>query len=221
MKKIYTLPKEKYIHLFPSDQYFSSDFTSDVKVIAFQAGEWLIEEGINSNYLYYIIEGKAKIFVTYQNGKVSLLNLIGVHDFIGEMELLHEDFYSKAVQALTDMTVFALPIQLCKPRLLEDVKFLREIAIFISKKAMNVSAKYTLSLAFPLENRLAEFILQTANNGIYKEKHVIVADYLGVSYRHLLYTLAQFVENEILSKKGRLYVIENEIKLVELANKLK
>lgn len=218
---MHILSKSQYLHLFPFERFFSFDPTPYIEVFSFKAGEWLIEEGMSSHYLFYVHEGKAKIFVTHQNGKVSLLSLVEPGDLLGEMELLHETYQSKAVQATTDVLAFALPFQSCRELLLADAKFLKEMAMFISKKASIVSSKYIHTLAFPLENRLAEFILQTAHNGIYKEKHVIVADYLGVSYRHLLYTLAQFVELGLLRKDGRAYHIADEKKLQALANTMK
>ena len=215
---VHVLPKSEYIQLLPADRLFSVNIMPHIEVFSYRAGEWLIEEGMSSDYLFYIHAGKAKIYVTHQNGKTSLLNFIEEDDILGDMELLHEGYYSKAVQAITDMIVFAIPFSTCREPLLEDAKFLKQLAIFLSNKATKMSAKYTYRFAFPLENRLAEFILETANNNIYKEKHVLVADYLGVSYRHLLFTLAQFCDDGLLEKSGRQYVITNKSKLQQLAN---
>ena len=35
----------------------------------------LLKKETRPDYLFYVIEGKAKIYVTHQNGKTSLLNL--------------------------------------------------------------------------------------------------------------------------------------------------
>lgn len=83
-----------------------------------------------------------------------------------------------------------------------------------------MASKYSQSLAFPLENRLADFILQTAYKGVYKEKHVTVCDYLGVSYRHLLHVLTQFCQKGYLQKEGRGYQIKQYDSLYELAEAL-
>jgi len=218
---MHVLTKSEYIGKFPFNTYFSFPIEQFVEFFLFDSSEWLIEEGMSSDYLFYVIEGKAKIYVTHQNGKVSLLNFVEEGEFIGDMELLHEAFYSKGVQAVTKMTVAAIPFSTCRKPLLEDAKFLKQLAILLSKKANNMSSKYIHRLAFPLENRLAEFILQTADNDAYREKHVLVADYLGVSYRHLLFTLAQFCHDEILEKVGRTYRIVNRQKLEQLAEKMK
>ena len=117
------------------------------------------------------------------------------------MELLHEVYYTKGIQASAKTVCFALPIYRCRAQLLQDAKFLRELAKFLSAKATLMASKYSQSLAFPLENRLADFILQTAYKGVYKEKHVTVCDYLGVSYRHLLHADA-ILPKGYLQKKG-------------------
>ena len=84
-----------------------------------------------------------------------------------------------------------------------------------------MAAKYSQSLAFPLENRLAGFILQTADNDLYKEKHITVCDFLGVSYRHLLHVFSQFCDKKFLQKEGHSYQIIDKAALTELANLLK
>lgn len=213
-KKIY-LEKNSIAHLF---SFPVEDF---IEVREYQRNDWIIQEGRRPDYLFYVIEGKAKIYITHQNGKVSLINFINAKEYIGEMELLHDVYYTKGIQASTKTICFAIPIHYYRKQLLEDTKFLRELSKFLSVKASIMAAKYTQSLAFPLENRLADFILQTADGGIYKEKHVTVCDYLGVSYRHLLHVLTQFCEKGYLEKEGRNYQIKQHQSLHELAEVLK
>ncbi|WP_068621316.1 transcriptional regulator YeiL [Paenibacillus tuaregi] len=213
-KKRLLMEKNSISHLFsiPVEEW--------VEVHEYQRDEWIIREGTRPNFLFYVIEGKAKIYVTHQNGKVSLINFINAHDYIGEMELLNEVYYTKGIQALTKTLCFALPTHRCRALLMEDTKFLRELTKFLSIKATFMATKYSQSLAFPLENRLADFILQTTDEGIYKEKHVTVCDYLGVSYRHLLHVLTQFCDKGYLQKEGRYYQIKQYHSLYELAEVL-
>lgn len=213
-KKRHYLEKNSIAHLF------SFRIEEFVEVREYQRDEWIIQEGMRPDYLYYVIAGKAKIYVTHQNGKVSLINIVKANDYIGEMELLNEVYYTKGIQASTRTVCFALPFYYYRKQLLEDAKFLRELTKFLSLKATHMATKYSQSLAFPLENRLADFILQTADEGIYKEKHVTVCDYLGVSYRHLLYVLAQFCDKGYLQKEGHHYLIKQYTSLYELAKML-
>lgn len=196
---------------------FSFPIEEFIEVHEYSRDEWLIQEGKRPLYLFYVIEGKAKIYVTHQNGKVSLLHFINANDYIGEMELLNEVYYTKGIQASTKTICFAIPFHNCREKLLEDVVFLRELTKFLSMKATKMAAKYSKSLSFPLENRLAEFIIQTSDDGIYKEKHVTVCEFLGVSYRHLMHVIAQFCQKGYLIKEGRSYRIDQYQSLYELA----
>ncbi len=212
--------REQYLQ-YSIARLFSFPVEQMLEVHEYKRDEWIIHEGRRTDYLFYVIEGKAKIYMTHQNGKVSLLNFVHANEFIGEMELLHEVYYTKGIQAATRTVCLALPLNPCRSQLLEDTKFLRELTKVLSLKATFMAEKYSQILAYPLENRLADFILQTADEGLYKEKHVSVCDYLGVSYRHLLHVLAQFCEKGYLQKTGRHYLIKDNQSLYKLADMLK
>ncbi|MFC5735497.1 transcriptional regulator YeiL [Cytobacillus gottheilii] len=211
--------KQFYVENYSIAHLFS--FHVEMEVHEYGRDEWIIQEGMRPHYLFYVLEGKAKIYVTHQNGKVSLINFINENEYIGEMELLNDVYYTKGIQATTKTICFAIPYHRYRNQLLDDNKFLRELTKFLSLKATFMAAKYSQSLAFPLENRLADFILQTADEGLYKEKHVTVCDYLGVSYRHLLHVLTQFCEKQFLQKEGRNYRIIQPQSLHELAGALR
>ncbi|MFC4620429.1 transcriptional regulator YeiL [Camelliibacillus cellulosilyticus] len=210
--------KQRYLERYSIRHLFSFPIDPFIEVHEYQRDEWIIQEGTRPDFLFYVIEGKAKIYVTHQNGKVSLLNFIKAKDYIGEMELLNQIYYTKGIQTSAKTICFAIPIHRCRAKLLEDVTFLRELATFLSVKSTKMAAKYAQSRSFPLENRLADFILQTADGETYKEKHVTVCDFLGVSYRHLLYVLAQFCDKGYLQKEGQHYRILQRNALDELAD---
>lgn len=213
--------RELFLEKYPIAHLFSFPIEEFIEVHEYKRDEWIIQEGMRPDFLFYVIAGKAKIYVTHQNGKVSLINFINANDYIGEMELLNDVYFTKGIQSSTKTICYAVPIQRCRAQLLEDVIFLRELTKFLSVKATRMAAKYSQTLAFPLENRLADFILQTADEELYKEKHVTVSDFLGVSYRHLLYVLAQFCDKGYLQKEGRHYCIQQQKSLNELAEMLK
>jgi CRP/FNR family transcriptional regulator, putaive post-exponential-phase nitrogen-starvation regulator len=213
-KRQHYLDEHSIAHLFS----FSID--ESIQVRKYGRDEWIIEEGTRPDCLFYVIEGKAKIYITHQNGKVSLLNFVNADDFIGEMELINNVYYTKGIQTSTTVVCFALPFHFYRAKIVNDVKFLRELTKFLSLKSTHMAAKYSQRLAFPLENRLADFMMQTAHEGIYKEKHVTVCDFLGISYRHLLYVLAQFCNQGYLQKEGRHYRITNYARLYELSEAL-
>ena len=46
-------------------------------------------------------------------------------------------------------------------------------------------------------------------NRLYREKHTEVSEFLGVTYRHLLYVLADFVKRGFLKKTEQGYYIQD------------
>lgn len=206
-----------YIDKFPIESLFSFPISPFLKVYQFERGDFIFKEGSHPENLYYLVEGKAKLFVTHENGKVSLINFLQAPTFMGEIELLNEERISKGIQAITKVICLAIPIQTCKDKLLTDPTFLKHLCIFLSQKATTISAKHTENQAYPLINRLAAFILVSADHDFYKEKHTEVCEYLGVSYRHLLHVFAQLCEENIIRKQSRGYMIEDRIRLQQLS----
>lgn len=220
MKKIMTETRQHFVEEAALQAIFPKSIEQFAEIHDFEAGEFINVEGDEPAYLYYILSGKVKVYFTQSNGKVALLHFLGTHSFIGDMELLEARYYSKGIQASQKTRCLAFPTVHVRELLLNDVTFLRHLALYMSKKIMHNSAKMSQSLAYPLENRLAEFILMSENNGIYKEKHTEAAEFLGVSYRHLLHVLAQFVERGLLQKDGRCYILRQKSILEEMATSI-
>lgn len=217
MRKLLGAESYYYIDKYPISQFFSFDITPYLHVFEFEKGEFIFQEQSFSDYLYYMVEGKAKLYITHKNGKVSLIDFLSSPTFMGEMELLNEERYSKGIQTVTKTICFAVPVREVKDKLLGDPVFLKMLCLFLSQKATAMTAKYTQNQAYPFENRLASFILLSSDQDFYKEKHVEVCEYLGVSYRHLLFVLAQFCEAGYLVKQNRGFMLQDRLALEQLA----
>lgn len=195
---------------------FEMDISPYVSTKEFAPDEFIIREGERPLYLYYLVEGRAKLFLTQESGKISLINFIEAPCFIGEMELLDEKRLPQGVKAISRCCCYRIRISECGKELLQDAKFLRYLCTFLSEKATQNTNNYMRNQAYPLKVRLAEFILKMSVNGYYREPHTEVAEFLGVTYRHLLYVFAQFVKDGILEKTKLGYSIKDEEKLSRL-----
>lgn len=217
MRKLPEAESLYYIEKYPISRYFSFDITPYLHVYEFDKGEFIFHEQSFPDYLFYMIEGKAKLYITHKNGKISLIDFLTSPTFMGEIELLNAERYSKGIQTVTKSICFAIPIRELKKQLLTDPIFLKMLCLFLSKKTTAMTAKYTQNQAYPLENRLASFILISSDQHFYKEKHTEVCEYLGVSYRHLLFVIAQFIEAGYLTKQNRGFALTNLKALQQLA----
>lgn len=212
--------KQKLIDESNYKERFSIDVLPDTLLFHIAAGEYIIEEGQSPAWLFYLARGRAKLYATLPNGRVSLIDFFGAPCFIGEIELVDINHDARAVQAIEECWCLALPMKLSRPRLLNDVTFLRNLCVALSKKNYRNIVSLTQNQSFPLINRLAAFILLTQHGDLYHEKHTQTAEYMGVSYRHLLYVFAQFIQDGLITKRQSGYVITDKRKLTSLAKEM-
>lgn len=202
---------------FPLADYFDFDIRPYLSIVTFESDETILQEGRQPAFLLYLISGRAKLFISHKNGRISLINFLNAPCFIGEMELIGAQNAANGITAITPCTCYAIPKGVCQEELLHDVKFLRALCLFLGQKALGNTDNYAKNQSYPLEVRLAKFILMTAQNNLYREKHTEVAEYLGVTYRHLLYVLADFVKRGFLLKTKQGYRIQQADALQKLS----
>ena len=198
-------------------QNCSIDVVGNTKLFHVLAGDFIVKEGHPPSYLFYLAQGRAKLYSTLANGRVSLIDFFAAPCFIGEIELVDMDHEPRAVQAIEACWCLALPVKQFRAPLLNDATFLRNLCVALSKKNYRNIISLTQNQSFPLINRLAAFILLTQHCDVYREKHTSVAEYMGVSYRHLLYVIAQFTQDGVLIKQKAGYIITNKSALTALA----
>lgn len=198
-------------------QLLSFDPRPMVSAVQFAPEDTILEEGTTPQQLYYLLEGQAKVFLSHPNGRISLINFLDAPCFLGEMELLDSSRPANGVQAMTTCTCLTLSLCTYRTLLLNDARFLRYLCLFLSRKATSNTKNYARNQSYPLEVRLAGFILRTASGTLYRERHTEVAEYLGVTYRHLLYVLASMVKDGLLQREKQGYRIIDEPRLRALA----
>ena len=202
--------------------HFTFDPVYDTELFFVSEDEYIISEGRRPEYLFFLCSGRAKIFMTLPNGRITLIDFASSPSFIGEMELLYENREVRAVQATENCYLLGLPLKRYRNKLLNDINFMQSICRQLGDKNHRRMIISSRNQTFPLANRLALFILFTAKGNIYAEKHTQTADYLGVTYRHLLYVLASMVKKGYIKKatpKG--YIITDRKSLEELAYAMK
>lgn len=209
--------KQQLMESTSYSQKFSVDVVNDTKLFHVPADDFIVKEGHPPIFLFYLAKGRAKLYSTQANGRVSLIDFFAAPCFIGEIELVDIEHEPRAVQAIEACWCLTLPVKQYRSPLLNDATFLRNLCVALSKKNYRNIISLTQNQSFPLMNRLAAFILLTQHCDMYREKHTSVAEYMGVSYRHLLYVIAQFTQDRVLVKQKAGYIITDKSKLTTLA----
>lgn len=190
--------------------------TEVTETVRLLPGETIISSQRSVDYFYLMIQGKAKICLTHENGKLSIIEFIGSGEYLGELTFLGIETQPKDVIALTECICLRVPMAYAMKQFSSDADFLFALSQYLGKKLMRRSWFQSKMQSYELKNRLAAHILLLETDGIYREKHTETAEYLGVSYRHLLYTFKEFLDDSFLEKAKQGYII-NRAKLEPLS----
>lgn len=180
-------------------------------ICAFKPKEKVMCAEKRPDTIFFILEGRAKIYTIHENGKRSLLQFLGKGDIIGELYLLGVEKQVKDVVAIDTLTCLALPLTFAKAHLLNSHKFMHYLSVYLAKKVLIRGTHFSNLQNYELKHRLATYILKVEFEGIYKEKQTETAEFLGVSYRHLSYMLKKFQQEGLLKKQAGHFLINREL----------
>ncbi|MDS0524621.1 cyclic nucleotide-binding domain-containing protein [Clostridium sp. SHJSY1] len=216
--------KEMYIKKYKLNEVFTNDMRGFMELLCFDRNEFLSKQNEKVDYLYFIVKGKLKVFKTLKNGKNILLSFNYPLMMLGDLELMNSEGADANIQVIEDAYCIALHVDKVQEILLNDIKYLRYACNSISKKLKDTSKNSAINLLYPLENRLASYMLAMKShvNGklVFEENLTEIAELLGTSYRHLLRTLEAFIKKGALEKTNRSYEIIDENLLIILADDL-
>lgn len=69
----------------------------------------LISEQDHSDALFFVIDGKVKIFVSDENGKEVILNILGAGEYFGEISLIDEAPRSASAMTMKPSRILSVP----------------------------------------------------------------------------------------------------------------
>ena len=221
MKKINN-PKlvDKYINKYNIDDIFSTSMREHMELFYFKRNEYICKEDENIDYLFFFVEGKAKIYISLKNGKSLLINFYYPFMVLGDLELINLTKATTNMEVIEDAYCIGLPFKQVRDELLNDAKFLRFICSSLGNKMDTSSRNGTINLLYPLENRLASYMMATRRTGNrvqFDETLTEIAELLGTSYRHLLRTINNLINKGILKKCEYGYEVIDEEMLSSLA----
>lgn len=230
-----------YIEKFDINNFFSTDMRKYMSLYMWNSGEYICKEGENIDYMLFIVRGKAKVYKNLENGKSLLLCFYKPLKIVGDMEFTRTNIADCSVQAINDIYAVGIKLEYVREQLLTDCKFLRNICEYMGKKLASNSTNFAINMLYPLENRLASYILAFLNcdddneddmnfqsksckteviNFKFEGNFIEIAELLGTSYRHLNRVLNNMCNENIMKKNGKSYSILNTKRLIELSGEL-
>lgn len=191
-----------------------------MQLCRFQNGEFLCVEGERASNLYILLDGRCRVFKTLENGKVLMVCQYEDIQVLGEFELFTDSIAKTTIQALGEFYCLAILVAEYKELLLADHQFLQWVCRQACEKVERNNRTTAINLLYPLEQRLANYLLVMQNDGVFFSNYTRLSQYLGCSHRHLLRTLGLLCEKQLLEKEGTRYRLKNPSALKQLAGNL-
>ena len=218
---------EEFIKIYEMDKLFSDNMEEYMTLYMFNTNDYICREEKQLENMYFLVSGKAKVSKHLENGKSLLISFYRPLTIIGDVEFIDDNVTDCSVQAIEDTYCIGINFDIVRSKLIKDCKFLLNICRYLSDKLTDGSNNSSINLLYPLENRLASYIVAFVNTNddkvekfIFKESYSEISELLGTSYRHLNRILNKFCLEGILKKCDKEYVIEDYDKLLCLAGDL-
>lgn len=191
---------------------------SSAVLLRYDRCEWMLLAEQEISYLYIMLSGKAKVCMSDESGRNLLLCYYVSEGIMGDIELMmgRKEAIS-SVQAVSPVTCIGLPLHVYADAMLSHLPFVRRAAKGLALKLHTSVTNTSEIILRPFETRLCEYLLHSAQGGVFAERLIDVAEQLGVSYRHLLRSLKALCEEGLLEKRSDGYHITNEEELREKA----
>lgn len=215
-----------YMEKYNLNSIFEKDMIQYMELFSFSKGELVCSKSSEMNYMYFLVKGKLKVYTLHDNGKSVLLRFNKPLNILGDMEFLTDFKIQCNVESVNESILIGIKTNDLLNHAFNDSKFLRFIIKNLSQKLYAVSNSASINLLYPLESRLASYLLSISfdeNNStniseIKTSKFTDLATLLGTSYRHLYRIINDFISKGIIEKKGSIIVIKDIDKLKELSD---
>ena len=219
--KSYSLDQAKSSLGFDATKHLNlfKNVTEHVSVNVFENKDHIVEADVEISRLYLLIEGKAKISMLHEDGHSSIVYFVKPNEMIGELSLIGIEDRPKDVISIGKCLCLSVPMKIAEDHLLPNNDFMLLMSQYIGTKLLDRTWFNAKQQHYELKHRLAGYILKCECDGLFSEKHTETAEYLAVSYRHLLHTMQAFKDEGILTKVKGGFTFDKQA-LEELADVL-
>jgi CRP-like cAMP-binding protein len=189
----------------------------EIKPMRRRSGEYLIHADDPVDRLLFFVEGKAKVYSRMENGTALLIRFYRPFDILGDLELFSRDRYLMDVVAITDTLCLSVSADSIKKKAGGNTGLLTLLCARLGAKLADSNVAAAINLRYPVENRLAGYLLATLDDGGPSPKDISygandlgeLADLLGASYRQLSRVVRRFRDQGMLEeRRGKLRVLD-------------
>jgi CRP-like cAMP-binding protein len=216
MKEIMDMERiNPYISYFELEDVFPQSLRQHLTLYRFEPEEALCLQGEEPQFLFLLVQGKVKVYTTSTEGKTLLINFTTPLGVIGEIECLKGRENLNTVTAVSPVEAIGIHKRWLS-QYGEEASFLRFLLDMVTEKFYIKSISLSSSLLYPVEVRLASYLLSVSyrdENELYARIRMWnmkdTANLIGTSYRHLNRVLQSFCSAGLVERRrGTLLVID-------------
>lgn len=212
--------KQQYIDSL--DARFPKNFDADL--IEYEPAETLLRQGENLSHLYFLMRGKVKIYSTSLEGKRLIVAFNKPVQLFGDIEFLQQSDILNTIEALG--TVHVLRFSIAEAKHLQTKTLFNDYLLdVISRKFYTKSAVLSFHLLNEASTRFASYLMSVSHNEHDQFEHTLIkknelaeiAEFIGITTRHLNRIIQQFREESILERTAAGIVIKSPLLLQKRA----
>ena len=217
----------QYLKKYDLMHIFSVIELNDIDVLRVRKGQLICSKGDEINHMYLVVEGKVKIYTITPDDKRLILRFQKSLGIIGDIEYIQGTDVLHTIEASTECLLLKIPFQTIRDTVGNDADFLSFLLDVITSRFRAKTDAATLNLLYPVEVRIASFLLSTTTGGegkhsVYHEEAVgsslkDIADMVGTSYRHLNRVIKKLCNEEIINRSGGKLFIKDLDRLKKIA----
>ncbi|OBZ13230.1 Crp/Fnr family transcriptional regulator [Bacillus sp. FJAT-26390] len=213
----------QYLSQFGLENILPEALRQHLGLYRFGSDETLCQQGEEPQFIYFIVQGKVKVFTTSTEGKTLLINFTTPLGVIGEIECLRGMENLNTVTAVS--SVEAIGVHKRWLRQFEgEASFLKLLLDVVTHKFYLKSISLSYNLLYPVEIRVASYLLSVstedvkgAYSGISIASLKDTANLIGTSYRHLNRVLQGFGQSGLVVRSNGTLIVKDRKGLYDIA----
>lgn len=214
-----------FLQKYDLEQIFAPIGLEQFELLQLPKGQVICSKGDEINEMYFLVEGKIKIYTTTLDDKRLILRFQKAMGLIGDIEFIQGTPILYTIETSTDCMVLKLPYAILRQKAVHDPQFLTFLLDVLTKKFRAKTDAATLNLLYPVEVRLASYLLSTKADDerlFYHEEAKDssmndIADMVGTSYRHLNRVIKKLCIDGVIERSGGQLFIKDIEMLREIA----
>lgn len=210
-----------YVEKNKLNKLFTNFSYEDIQLYRFYKGEMIYITGEEILNMYFVVEGKVKIYTNTIDDKRLILRFQKAVAVIGDIEFIDNDPALHSVEASSDCIAIGISYKTIREKLGSNPIFLQYLLESVTSK-FRTKTNSSINLLYPVEVRFASYLLSTTNEGrdsSFQEEISLtdISEMIGTSYRHLNRVITKLSNESIIKREnGRIHLQDIE-KLKEIA----